>query len=122
METTVLETTGDVHALVLNAERQEIKADRNEVVYLNIKAVDKKNRLVPDANTHVRVKVTGEGELIAAGNASPFIEGSIKDDQFNLFQGKGQVIVRSTGDPGIIKVELFVDNIITGSTNILVKS
>ena len=53
-----------------------------------------------------RVKVEGPAELIAAGNANPELDGSIRDDRFKLFRGRGLVVVRSTGASGNIIVSV----------------
>ena len=42
----------------------------------------------------------------AAGNGGPEHQGSFTDDTFNLFRGKGMVIIRLTGEPGSITVEV----------------
>ena len=50
--------------------------------------------------------ISGEAELLAAGSANPVLDGSFTDDIFNLFRGKGMVIVRSTGHTGEIDIEV----------------
>jgi beta-galactosidase len=62
--------------------------------------------VVPTDNSELSVKVSGPAMLQAAGNAAPEHQGSFTDDTFSLFRGKGLVIVRSTGEPGTIIVEV----------------
>jgi beta-galactosidase len=103
-ETIVLTTTGKVSNLDLSAERNTIQASHQEIVYVTLSATDEENRLVPNATLPVEITLDGEGTLLAAGNGSPFIEGSIQDNEFNLHRGRGLIIIRSTGKAGNISL------------------
>ena len=110
-ESKIFKTTGPVAGLKLEPERTEIKDNRGEIVYVNLLAVDGNGDLVPNANLPITLRVFGEGELLAAGNASPLAEGSLQDQAFNLYNGRGLVIIRSTGKPGAINIEAKSDAI-----------
>ncbi len=107
-EEKILKTTGKVSELVLAPEREIIPASKGEVAFINISGVDEEGDVVPDAATRLTVRVEGAGTLMAAGNASPFVQGSFRDEKFHLFHGKGLIIVRSNGRAGDITVT--VDN------------
>ena len=83
-------------------ERSVISANRGEVAYIQLMATDQNEWLVPVADFPVSFSVKGEGELIAAGNGSPLIQGSLQDDTCNLFRGKALVVIRSNGKKGLI--------------------
>ncbi len=48
-ETKVFQTSGQVARLKLEPERTTIRADRGEIVYINVTAVDSAGNIVPDA-------------------------------------------------------------------------
>ncbi|MBN1763646.1 MAG: DUF4982 domain-containing protein, partial [Sedimentisphaerales bacterium] len=121
METRTIRTTGPATGLRVSPERTQIKADRGEIVYVDIDTLDKEANIVPDAELPVTITVSGPGELIAAGNASPFIEGSLQDPQCNTFRGKALAIIRSTGQSGKIVVEVQSDNLESAKTSITAK-
>lgn len=104
-ESQTISTTGTVTGLKLIPERTVINADRNELVYVRILGTDSDNNLVPDADTQITIKISGEGELLAAGSGSPLIEGSLQDDVCSLFRGEALLIIRSSGKAGSITVE-----------------
>lgn len=106
IESVLLQTTGPAGQLLLDAEKDVISADNNALAFIRIMAADRDGLVVPDDDSELRVKVKGPAVLLAAGNASPLHEGSFTDSTFSLFRGKGLVIVRSTGEPGIIEVEV----------------
>ena len=105
-ESVVLQTTGSANQLELDAEKMVISSDENALAFINVRSADQKGMVVPTDNSELSVKVSGPAMLQAAGNASPEHQGSFTDDTFSLFRGKGLVIVRSTGEPGTITVEV----------------
>ena len=105
MESKSLKTTGRVIGLRLAPERSVIGAGRGEVAYIHLMAVDQEEQLVPLADIPVTITVEGEGELIAAGNASPEHQGSLQDEACSLFRGRALLVIRSSGNPGRITVK-----------------
>ena len=97
-------TSGPAVDLKLLPERTEIEANRNRLVFIPVFAIDSSGNPVPDTDLDLKVTITGEGELLAAGNASPQVSGSFRDDTFRLFKGKALIIVRSTGRSGTLEV------------------
>jgi len=92
-----------------------ILADKNALAFINVVAKDQNGLIVTDEESEVNVKVTGPALLQAAGNAGPVHQGSFTDDTFSLFRGKGMVIIRSTGEPGTISVEVSSHDLEPGS-------
>jgi len=106
MESVLLQTTGPASKLELNEEKSVIRADKNALAFINVHAADQEGLLTPGDESGVLVKVGGPAILQAAGNGGPEHQGSFTDETFRLFRGKGMVIIRSTGEPGSITVEV----------------
>ena len=106
MESVVLKTAGPAVQLEMDLEQTAILAQKNALAFINVHATDLDGFIAPTDESEVTVKVSGPAVLMAAGNASPWHQGSFTDKTFSLFRGRGQVIVRSTGEPGIIGLEL----------------
>ncbi|MDF1576017.1 MAG: glycoside hydrolase family 2 TIM barrel-domain containing protein [Bacteroidales bacterium] len=111
METKILLTSGDASELFLEAEKDQIAANRNSLVFINVSSLDVKGQSVLNHEPELRVDVAGPVFLMAAGNASPEHQGSFTDEVFDLFRGKGMVILRSTGKPGEIVVEVSSEDL-----------
>jgi len=118
-ESQVLKTTGPAFAVKIDAERDTFPAGRGEIVYINVEVTDQDGNLIPQAELPVELEISGEAELIAAGNASPFASGSFQDQRLDTYLGKGLIIVRSTGKPGEIVVKAVSDGIKADSVKIL---
>jgi len=106
MESVLLQTTGPASQLELDEEKSVIPADKNALAFINVHAADQEGLPAPGDESGLRVKVSGPAVLQAAGNGGPEHQGSFTDNTFSLFRGKGMVIIRSTGEPGSITVEL----------------
>lgn len=111
IETVSLLTAGEASQLVLEPEADQISADRNSLVFINVSSLDSAGLPVFTNESKVEVKVTGPATLQAAGNANPEHQGSFTDEMFHLFRGKGLVIVRSTGEAGEIVVEVSAEGL-----------
>ncbi|MEM9986474.1 MAG: glycoside hydrolase family 2 TIM barrel-domain containing protein, partial [Bacteroidota bacterium] len=103
-----LQTVGEISGLKLTPGRASLAADRSEVLFIAVEAIDQRGRILPQAITALEVEVSGEAELIGAGNGSPLItsQKSFQSPRFQLHRGRGLIILRSTGNPG--KVTLAV--------------
>lgn len=117
-EEKVLKTTGPVAKLKLIAEREEIPAGKGEVAFFRVEGYDEAGNLAPDSDLSMKVYVTGEAQLSAAGNASPEVPGSLQDERFRLFKGRALIVVRSTGNAGVAKVAVESRNGLKAETGI----
>ncbi|MDA3834156.1 MAG: DUF4982 domain-containing protein, partial [Spirochaetales bacterium] len=66
-----LATTGKPSAINMVADRTSIRGDHEDVSVITVQVVDKKGRVVPDANHDVSFLVTGPGRRRGVGNGNP---------------------------------------------------
>ena len=90
----------------MNPEQEDIKAHSNALAFIQVEARDEAGSFAANNEAEIKVKVSGPALLQAAGNANPEHQGSFTDETFRLFRGRGLLIVRSTGMPGTVTVEL----------------
>ena len=102
VESKVLKTTGKPAAIRLIADRSEIEADRNDLAFVKVEVVDEFGQVVPQDSTLIKISVSGDGELIASGNASPDDMESFNKPEFKTFEGKALAIIRPFSTPGDI--------------------
>lgn len=115
-----IQTTGNPTFLKLLPECREIGASTDEIVFIKVEIRDEEDRLIPLNEDEILVKVSGVGSLLAAGNGGPVVQGSIQDEVFKLYNGRGIIIVRSDGLPGEITVEARCNGLKTETTRIVV--
>ena len=69
MESRTLETAGKPARIRLTADRTEMAADGQSLVYVTAEVTDKQGRVVPDADNHLTFELKGEGSLLATCSA-----------------------------------------------------
>lgn len=104
---TKIETTDSPAKFELTADRQNIKADNQDVSVLTVQVLDKKGRLVPDANIPVEIAVSGPVRILGVGNGDPTFkakerptDGEGKSFSVDTFNGFAQILIQSQTEPG----------------------
>jgi beta-galactosidase len=110
-----VETTGEPIAIKLNADRNAINANGQEVSVITVTAIDAWGREVPVADNLIHFEVEGTGKIIGVGNGDP---SSLEKDKYldgkyqrKLFNGKCSVIILSERKAGSIKLKAFGENL-----------
>jgi len=108
-----LNTTGKPAAIRLIPEQSEIKADRNDLTYVKIEVVDKSGQVVPLDSTLISINISGNGELIASGNANPDDMESFNKPNVKTYQGKALAIIRPYSTKGSIVLNVESEGLIS---------
>ena len=96
----ILKTAGKAHHIVLSANRSEITADGNDLVYVTVQIADKNGNIVPDDTRMVNFKVSGAAEFLATANGDPTCLLSFDEPRMKLFSGAATAILRAADTPG----------------------
>ena len=100
-----LQTTGQPVALRLKADRSSISTGRADLAYVTIELVDAEGRVcTSNSDMTVQLSAEGDGQMIAAGNASPTDMQSFRSSTPRLFQGRALAILRSGDRAGNIRL------------------
>ncbi len=99
-------TAGKAAAIKLTPDRSILKADGEDLCYLNVSLTDKDGNPVPADSRLVQVKVSGDGSFKAIANGDPTCLESFQEPQMHLFSGQLTVLVQSGSEPGDITVEV----------------
>ena len=81
-------------AIRLTADRNPIRADRNDLSYVTIEVVDEFGQVVTDAVLTVNLSVSGSGELAGSGNACPYDMESVGNTAVKTYRGRALAILR----------------------------
>jgi beta-galactosidase len=120
--TSKIETTGQPSEIVVTPYKTTMLADGKDATVINITAVDRQGREVPDVNNLVKFSISGDAKIIGVGNGDPSSHEPDKifdgNWQRHLFNGKCQVIIQSGKTESKIKFEAKSEGLYTGSTDI----
>lgn len=121
--TAKVETTGNAAEVVVTPYKTTMIADGEDATIINITAVDKQGREVPDADNLISFSTTGDGKIIGVGNGDPSSHEPDKCEdgkwQRKLFNGKCQVILQAGKAASIIKFEATSPGLWKGGTDII---
>ncbi len=110
----VLKTPGELSAIRLIADRNQIKADRNDLAFIKIEIVDINGEVVPRDSISVQLFPEGKGQLVASGTADPKDMASVNKQQIKTYKGKAQAIIRPLNNVGIVKLRAESQGLKTG--------
>jgi beta-galactosidase len=114
-----LKTTGKVAGIRLIPDRTEILANRNDLAYITIEAIDESGLIVPDAEIVIDFEIQGAGELAGVGNGNPIDIKSFQQPLCKTFKGRCLLIVRPLeGKAGAILVTAKSTDIPDASINV----
>lgn len=102
--TKVFKTSGKPASIHLVADRNTITANRNDLAYVTVEIVDDAGNLVPNSVAKVRLSVSGDGELIASGNAAPDDMESFRNPVCKTYNGRCLAIIRPFAKAGTISL------------------
>jgi len=98
-----LKTVGKPASIRLTADRNEIRANRNDLSYVMVELIDTDGNIVPNADDiRVNFEVNGNGKIAGAGNGNPNDMSSFQQPVKKTYQGRCLVIIRPETTPGKI--------------------
>lgn len=110
--TDIVKTAGAPAKLALNADRDVINADGEDLSFITVTVIDKNGTLVPDASNTIRFEVLGPGELVATDNGNPADLVSFSSNERSALSGLALAIVRAKPkEPGAIIIKATADGL-----------
>ena len=101
---TVLETAGPAVRLRLVPEKTVMKADGNDLAYVEIQAEDERGNVVPDAEIPLTAQVAGPAELMGFGSANPVTDEDYTDRETVTWHGRALAILRPDREAGEVRL------------------
>ncbi|WP_337966559.1 DUF4982 domain-containing protein [uncultured Flavobacterium sp.] len=113
-----VKTAGDAYKIVLEADRQTIKADGEDISFVTVSVVDKNGIPCPTAINELQFKVTGAATYRAACNGDATSLEIFHENKMKLFSGKLVVLVKAIKTPGAIQLEVTGKGLQKGKINL----
>ena len=104
--TDIHKSFGDTDSFVVDIDKRLLDYGAKDLVFAEISALDKDKNPVENASDYVQVVVSGNGELIGLDNGDSTDYDSYQSDCRKLFNGKLLAIVKCTGNPESIIIEV----------------
>lgn len=117
----VMRTAGKAHHLVVTPNRDELKADGDDLVYFTVQVADKDGNIVPTDNRMVKFSVSGAGEFEATANGDPTCLLPFQNPEMKLFSGAATAIARSGKTPGTLTFKATAPGVKPATVTVQVK-
>lgn len=101
---TALRTAGEATTLRLETDRDTIRADHQDLVFVDVVVTDEHGVVHPGQDREITVAVTGPARLQALGTARSCTEESFLASTCTTYEGRALAVVRSTGGTGPVEV------------------
>ena len=111
VETMTLATTGDATTIKLTPDRATIKADGQDLSFVDVEVVDKDGNLQPNADQLVTFSLDGPGTIAGLGNAYLKSEEPYQGTQCHVYKGRAQIVIRSQEKAGECTLKASADGL-----------
>ena len=91
----VMKTTGKPSALSISADRQSIRPDGVDLIFITVRIEDKNKLLVPKSNNLVSFSVSGPGKIVATDNGDATSHDPFQSQSRKAYNGLCLVIVKA---------------------------
>ncbi len=115
----IVKTAGKPHHIELNADRNIISADGEDMAFITARIVDKDNNLCPDADNIINVSVKGDGAFKGACNGDATSLEVFTQPQMHAFKGMLVIGVISGTKAGSIHVTTSSPKLNSGNIQII---
>lgn len=97
---------GDTAKIVITPDKKELKADGEDMIFVDISAADKDGVFVANANNRVFVSVEGAGRLVGLDNGDSTDFEQYKGTSRRLFSGRLLAMIAAKTEAGEIRVKV----------------
>ena len=98
-------TAGKPHSIKLEADRNVLTADGQDLAYVTVSVVDKDGNLCPMDTSEISFKVKGAGFYRAGANGNTVSMEQFHKPKMKVFSGQMTAIVQTNETPGTITLE-----------------
>ncbi len=102
VESSTLQTAGDVVKINMTADRKEVLANGQDLSFITIELTDKNGVHQPNASNLLQFKIEGPGIIVGVDNADLKDTSSFNTDSRKAWKGRALVVVKSTRKAGVI--------------------
>lgn len=112
-------TASDASTIRLKTDKSYIKANRRDVVHIELDITDRDGVFCPYADNEIEFEVTGPAKIIGTDNGDPLDLSNYKTNKRKAFRGKVLLIIQATDESGEIVITAKSKNIQESSIRII---
>ncbi|WP_282036592.1 sugar-binding domain-containing protein [Saccharicrinis aurantiacus] len=114
-------TAGKANTIEVKTRKNEMKANGQDLIYVECTLTDKDGNVAPKANNMLNFSVEGPASIAGVGNGDNMCHEAFKANKHSAFNGKCLVILQSTKEAGTIKLNIQSDGMVGKSIELTSK-
>lgn len=118
IESTILQTAGIAAKIKLTADRKEILANGQDLIFVTVEITDQNGIFQPNAATRLQFKIDGPGIIAGVDNADIKDTDPYTGNTRRAWHGRALVVIRSTQRTGDIKLTVTSVGLSDGTLSI----
>ena len=100
-----IRTAGKPARIELIADRELIKSDGEDMVFVTVRVVDKEGNLCPNSDNLINFEIEGQGAIVAVGNGNAATTEPFQSNKRKAFSGQCMVFIKAFKDAGLINLK-----------------
>jgi beta-galactosidase len=116
-----IHTAGEASKIELVPDKEQVKSDHYDLVYVTVNILDSEGHFVPKADNVIHFEVEGGGKIVGVDNGYQANLSSFKAKEIKAFNGKCLVIIQSNGKTENMILKAASDGLTQASIQISVE-
>jgi len=100
-----IKTAGKPAKIELIPDRNLIKSDGEDMVFVTVRIVDKEGNLCPNSDNLIKFEIEGEGIIVAVGNGNAATTEAFQSNERKAFSGQCMVFIKASKQAGYINLK-----------------
>jgi len=121
VERTELKTTGPVASLRLAVDRNQLNADAQDLAFIDVESLDATGAFQPTGDQNVTFTLEGPASIAAVSSGDFTTTENYQGTQRKLFQGRAQVVIRSTHRDGEVILRATTEGLPPVESKLLIR-
>ena len=116
-----IKTAGKPAKIELIADRNLIKSDGEDMVFVTVRVVDKEGNLCPNSDNLINFEIEGQGDIVAVGNGNAATTESFQSSKRKAFSGQCMVFIKASKQPGYINLKARSQGLVEAQVQVQTK-
>ena len=116
-----IKTAGKPARIELIADRELIKSDGEDMVFVTVRVVDKEGNLCPNSDNLINFEIQGQGAIVAVGNGNAATTEPFQSNKRKAFSGQCMVFIKASKDAGHINLKATSEGLTVAQVQVQTK-
>ena len=116
-----IKTAGKPARIELIADRELIKSDGEDMVFVTVRVVDKEGNLCPNSDNLINFEIQGQGAIVAVGNGNAATTEHFQSNKRKAFSGQCMVFIKASKKAGLINLKATSDGLTEAQVQVQTK-